>query len=288
MKKKLGIVALLVLGFILFIVGRFIFIETQQTSGVLKVESSLPASIFIDNVAIGKTPFENEYKAGEYFLKLIPEESATQTASWQKKIKVNKKTLTYVNVEMGSLDISTSVEVFEMTKAEKSLNRSKGEMNIETEPSGAIIYLNNDEKGVSSLYLGDLPAGDHEISVFMPGFFRKTKKIHIVPGYRLHAYIKLAVDPNQSPSYRLEEPIKMSSPSAEVKSDEGKKTVVINDTPTGWLRVREDATINASESGKVNPGDSFEIMEEKDGWYKITFEGNKTGWISSEYTRVKE
>ena len=90
MKKKIGILLLLLLGFFLFVAIRFFLLDTQNTFGQLRIMSSPVATIFINNVAIGKVPFEDKYKAGEYLLKLIPEENATQTASWQRKITIRK------------------------------------------------------------------------------------------------------------------------------------------------------------------------------------------------------
>lgn len=290
MKKKIGIVMLLLTGFILFVFIRFALLNNQNAFGRLKVVTSPAATVFLNNVATGKVPYEDRMKAGEYLMKLIPEENATSTASWQHKIKVQNNTLTFVNVELGSTDISTGADVFDVVKLNKVLPGDKGQMYVETEPSGAIVYLDNDEKGVAPLVLSDVGKGDHEISIFMPGFFRRTQKINIVPGYQINAYVKLAVDPNQSPTFNLEGSSSSSSSATQSASSapSGKNQIEIIDTPTGWLRVRDDATINASESGRVNPGDKFEILEEKENWYKIAFDGNKTGWISKEYTRKLE
>lgn len=59
--------------------------------------------------------------------------------------------------------------------------------------------------------------------------------------------------------------------------------VVIKETPTGWLRVREGPGTNYSEIDKVYPGESFPLLEEKDNWYKIELEDNIAGWISANY-----
>ena len=281
MKKKVGILVLLCVGFGIFLIIRYFILESQNIYGKIKIVSSPVASIFINNVATSKVPYEDKLKAGEYLLKLIPEENATDTASWQRKIKVYKNTLTYVNAELGSTDISTAADVLSVTKMDRMGKNDTGELAIETEPNGAIIYVDNDEKGVSSIIVADIPKGDHELSVFMPGFFRRTQKINITSGYRINAFIKLAADKTQPSTFQLDDS-KIATPEA-TQTNTGKQMILIKDTPTGWLRVREDSTINASESGRVNPGQKFELLEEKTGWYKIEFEKNKTGWVSSEY-----
>ena len=65
------------------------------------------------------------------------------------------------------------------------------------------------------------------------------------------------------------------------------KSVVISATPTGWLRVRSEPNLNATEIAKVNTGESFTFLEEKDGWYKIALKDGKDGWVSSQYATIQ-
>jgi len=60
-------------------------------------------------------------------------------------------------------------------------------------------------------------------------------------------------------------------------------TVVIGETPTGWLRVREGPAIDYPEIAKVYSGESFPLLEEIENWYKIELEGRINGWISAKY-----
>jgi len=284
MKKKLGVFLFLLILFIGFLAIRFFVMDKQNSNGQLKVLVSPSASVFMDNVAVGKTPFEDKFKVGEYLLKLIPEGNATDTASWQSKIKIYKNTRTYVNMELGSSDISTSGEVFTSVKMTTPVKSGYGEVMVETEPQGAIVYLDNDEKGVAPVKLENVLKGDHEISVFMPGFFRRTQKINVDPGYQVNAKFKLAIDQSQTP--KIEEK-KTATEEASLKESnvdiKTRKQATIKETPTGWLRVREEPNAEASESAKVNPGDKFDILGEEAGWIKIEYEKNKTGWISGQY-----
>ncbi len=58
MKKKLLIVIVLVAIFLIFIFVRFFWLDKQNASGKIKVLSSPAATVFIDNVAMGKSPYE--------------------------------------------------------------------------------------------------------------------------------------------------------------------------------------------------------------------------------------
>ena len=199
-KGKLLLLTILVTFFGLFVGVKFFILDKQNEFGSLTVLSSPSATVFLDNVAAGKTtPYRNErVKIGEYVIKLIPQGEATQTASWKGRIKINKNALTYVNRELGSSDVTSAGEVFVVEKmSTPPKNDNYGEIYLETDPIGAIVYLDNDEKGVSPMLLGDVLKGTHELSIFMPGFFRRTQKINVDSAYRVTAQIKLAIDQSQ-------------------------------------------------------------------------------------------
>ena len=283
MKNKLSLLLVLVLLFIAFVSIRFFIFDKQNEYGRLKIISSPTASVFLNSTVIGKTPFEDKYKVGEYLLKLIPETSATDTASWNGKINIYKNSLTYVNRELGSSDIASAGEIFTTVKmTKKPSNAESGEIYVETEPQGAIVTLDNDEKGVAPALMENVFRGDHELSVFMPGFFRRTQKINVDSGYRVNAVFKLAIDQSSSFAKESSDKTKTASSSGSVSS---KTYVKIRDNPQGWLRVRVDGSIDASESAKVKPGEKYEFLEEKTGWFKIKLANGGVGWISSQYAK---
>lgn len=282
-KGKLLLLTVLVTLFGLFVGVKFLILDKQNEFGSLKVLSSPSATVFLDNVAVGKTtPFEDRVKVGEYLIKLIPQGEATQTASWQGRIKINKNALTYVNRELGSSDVTSAGEIFTVAKMEtRPKSDGYGEIYVETDPIGAIVYLDNDEKGVSPVLLGDVVKGTHELSIFIPGFFRRTQKVNVDGEYRVTAQIKLAIDQSQK---RASSSASLKKPDATASAQKAEaKQVQIKDTPTGFLRVREEPTTSASEVAQVKPGDKFSVVEEQEGWYKIEYEQGKQGWISSEY-----
>ena len=86
-----------------FVLIRYFVFDKSNEYGKLKVISSPGASIFINNTIIGKTPYDDKYKVGEYLLKLIPEGTATETASWNGKINIYKNSYIYDNVIMDMI-----------------------------------------------------------------------------------------------------------------------------------------------------------------------------------------
>jgi len=282
MKGKLSLLLILVLLFIGFVAVRFFILDKQNEYGKMKIVSSPTASIFLNSAFIGKTPFEDKYKVGEYLLKLIPETTASDTASWNGKINIYKNALTYVNRELGSSDIASAGEIFTTVKmTKKPSNPESGEIYVETEPQGAIVTLDNDEKGVAPALMENVTRGDHELSVFMPGFFRRTQKINVDPGYRVNATFKLAIDQSSSFAKEPDDKTKTASSSGDTNS---KIYVKIKSNDQGWLRVRVDGAINASESAKVKPGEKYEFLDEKTGWFKIKYNDNKDGLVSGDFT----
>ena len=62
------------------------------------------------------------------------------------------------------------------------------------------------------------------------------------------------------------------------------KRVRITTTPTGFLNVRSSPNTGSSVVAKVNPGETYELLEEQPGWYKIKLPSGQ-GWVSSEYAK---
>jgi len=277
----------LIIFFLSYFAIKFFILSQQNQYGILKVNSTPTASIFLNNLHIGKTSYEDKVKVGEYILKLIPEGGATESASWQGKIKIYKNAKTYVNIELGNSDLNTTGEIFSVKLiTDRKFKKGTGGIEVDTEPQGAIVYLDNDEKGIAPLLLADVPEGQHELSVFMPGFFRRTQKINIEAGYQVEAFFKLAIDQSaQIETNKKEEDKKNeATESAKIK----KTYIIVKENELGFLRVREKPTIYSSEAARVKPGDKFEVLDEEAGWYKIKYEGDKEGWVSSLYVEKKE
>lgn len=281
MKGKLKLIVVLCIAFVVFILIKLLFDITSKKEGRLHIESRPGAAVFLDNVMKGNTPYTSSHKEGDYMLKIVPDGVATQAASWQKKISILNGSLTYVDVQLESTDIGSWADVYWLTRL-GGFTKASG-LVVETEPSGALVYIDNDEKGVSPLTLENVTQGNHELSLFMPGFSRRSKKININPGFQLHAFVKLSLDPSQKSQYTIDEPVQLSTAAASIK--EPSNTILILETPTGWLRVRDEPTLAGSESARVNPGQRFELLEEQAGWFKILIDSEKEGWISSEYAK---
>jgi len=63
--------------------------------------------------------------------------------------------------------------------------------------------------------------------------------------------------------------------------------VIIQETGTGWLRVRKEPSSSGEELGKVNVGEKLPYLGEtsETGWHQVEFEGSK-GWLSAKYATL--
>jgi uncharacterized protein YgiM (DUF1202 family) len=59
--------------------------------------------------------------------------------------------------------------------------------------------------------------------------------------------------------------------------------VTVKETLKTLLKVREGPGASYSVISAVSPGESYPLLEEAEGWYKIEFEEGKTGWILGLY-----
>jgi len=59
--------------------------------------------------------------------------------------------------------------------------------------------------------------------------------------------------------------------------------VLIKDTETGWLNVRQGPGKQYLILVKIYPGEKYPFLEEKNNWYKIELKDKTQGWILSDY-----
>lgn len=80
---------------------------------------------------------------------------------------------------------------------------------------------------------------------------------------------------------------------AEPLTFEGKEVVEIKtvtiaiEDGSPFVNVREKPTVYSEKVGQVEDGDSYELIEEEAGWYKIKFD-EVEGFISIKYAEIKE
>jgi len=276
--KKLALLAIVL---VLIGAGAYaIFVLKPKSPAGLKVNTTPNTSIFLNDKLIGKTPYDDKQPAGEYVLKLIPEESSSTVATWQGKIVLRPSLQTYVSRDLGESEVTSGGETLSFEK----ISVNQAEVEVSAVPDGSVVLFDGQDRGAAPQLLSDVLPGEHDIEVSSPGFISRTVRAVAISGYKLSVAFQLALN-------KTAEASSSATPAANVtgtpgktdtKTTTGKPTIQIKDTPTGFLRVRGGPSTSATETAQVKPGETYPLLDESDGWYKILVD-DKEGWVSGRY-----
>jgi len=271
-KVILFLTPLLVLTILFLII--VLIVNRESGKGALQVTSVPATQVFLDGKFIGKTPLclcelQQLVKTGEHTIKLVPVEKGFK--EYEQKITIFQGVLTVVD---RTFDKKSSASTGSVITLSDISDKNKSEILVISFPTGAQVVLDSNVKGETPLEIKDVTASDHEIKLLKDGYREKVIKVKTVPGKRLEAAVSLGIRTD------LTEENAKASTSAEVVNK-----VVILETPTGFLRVRERDSLGSSQIGTVNPGDNLELVSEKENWYEIKLTDGQIGWISTEYAR---
>ena len=276
MKKKiisgiLSIIGILLVGLsILYFLN---FFEPQK-AGIL-IESDPIATIFIDGQEMGKTPYEAEFKPKEIMIKIKPESLEGQIFDdYETKVNLISGIKTVViKTFRESEDYSSGVVV-----SFEKVSNNNSYVTVVSIPDNAQVLIDDKVYGYTPMRI-TVPGGDHNLLVVADKYLKKQLPIRVYKGYKLTAFVKLA---------KSNEPVQTQ---VEQKVDEVLFRIKIDKVDTGFLRVREGASVGFPEVGQVKPGEEYDVIEtgENNKWYKIKFGENeglpagRQGWVSAEF-----
>ena len=226
-------------------------------SGV-EIVSNPMAKVYINGIEKGMTPYkDNSLKPGVIEIKL----DNNNGNFWERKIKLENNVTSVINWTLG--EEGDGGYILSMEKTGK-----KGGILVNSNPGGAMIYLDGELKNSTPALIEEVGGGDKKLSISFPGYKSVNLIIKVVDNYQLIVDTKLEKEdvlvPSQIPTKSLEPRLK------------------ILETETGWLRVRDAANNNGIEIGRAKPGEIYELLDENTDWYQIKFE-EKSGWISTKY-----
>ena len=278
MKKILFIITPILLAIVIFIVI-FIVVNKNIGKGALQVTSIPISKVYLDNKLIGQTPLRkyevnDMITAGIHSLRLVPLQGDLE--AFEEKITITSSVLTVVDRTFGP-GASSHGSVISLTPIS---DKKDAQLLIVSFPNKSQVFLDSNPSGMSPLLLKNLTVSDHEIKLTKDGYKDKTLNIKTALGYKLEALVFLGVNLTAATTSALPSPSASVSPTliASIK-------VLILSTPTGFLRVRQDATIASNQIGTVNPGEKYDFVAEKPGWFEIKLTNGQTGWISSQYAQ---
>jgi len=251
-----------------------LFLNKNSGKGALQVTSVPASQVYLNGQLIGETPLckcdtKQMIPIGNYRIRLIPKEGNSK--SYDEQITINKSTLTVVDRTFGENSSGSVITLMPLP------NKKETELMVISFPDKTNVFLDNNQKGVAPILLKDVIESDHELKLTKEGYLDRTLRIRTTSGFRLKSIVFLSVNPSIAST-------SSQTPLSTPQIPKVEKVTVL-DTPTGFLRVRADSSITSSEIGRVPPGDSLELVGEKEGWFEIKMTDGKTGWISSQYAK---
>lgn len=232
------------------------------------MQSNISAKVFLNDMEAGPAPFQDDtLKPGDYAVSLRADE-ATSSAKvfWQGYAKLNEGTLTIVIRDIADSKDTSSGEII-------SLENGKG-VTITSSPGGAEVFIDGVLKGVTPLTVSDIEEGEHQFIISRENFLKRSIRSKVIDGLNLSLAVDLAIT----------EPDLTKLPGTPITST---AEIIIRNTPTGFLRVRDKAGLGGKEIGQVKPGETLILLEESPGWVRIRLKDGKEGWVSSTYTQKK-
>jgi hypothetical protein len=274
MKKIFYILAPFILVVLIFTAVLF-YLSQNKGKGALQVTSAPVAKVYLNGKLLGQTPLcqcelKDMLTIGDYSLKLVPIQVGFEP--FEEKITINPKVLTVVDRSFATQGLGSG-SVINLSPLS---DPKDAQISIVSFPDSAQVFLDDNLEGQSPIILKNVTESDHELKLSKDGYKDKIVRIKTTPGYKLDAFIFLGINPDVAA-------ITASTASASASLPIAK--VIILQTPTGFLRVRDQASLNGSEVGQVKPGETYALLSEQPDWFQIKLANGKSGWISSQYSQ---
>jgi hypothetical protein len=267
---KIFTILLLITVFVLTIF--FILGSLKPKFAGIYIETNLPASVWINDKQLGRTPFRKRLPPGDVFIKLIPDSFGEAIAPYETKLTLLAGLETVVRYDFGETVDESSGDVVSF---EKTIG-GDASMVVVSSPEEAQFSINGREGFSTPFKVSPLTPGVYELVFTNFGYKDRTVKVRARGGYKLIVVVKLAKQAeieNNPPAFAIpEDAIGM---------------IEILSTSTGFLRVREKPSTTADEIGQVAPGERYPLVsiDKTTGWFEIELRSGKRGWVSSQYAR---
>ena len=268
----IGLAILAVAAF--FLIGYF----RPKTAGV--IISTNPASlVFVNGEELGRTPVENKkLEPGEAIIKLIPESFDNPLTPYETKIDLVAGVQTAIKWEFGETVEKSGGEVISY----EEIDKGDTALAIISVPDAAQVTVDGQVKGFTPFKTSSITADRHTISVSFENYVERVFEVQVREGYKLTAVVDLAKGEEVLQEVKIEE--------IEEEEEEEKEIITILATSVGFLRVRGEPSTLGEEVGRVEPGETYEVLatDETTGWYKIEYEDGEEGWISNQYAELND
>ena len=237
------------------------FLGIKQKSGISIQSSPDTATVFLDNKEVGKTPYEDKnLNVKQYVVKLDKD-----GASWQGNIKLTSGTETIINRDLAKDQASSAGEML-------SLERGKG-ITVISNPSDSDVEIDGKNFGKTPITL-NIADGEHTILISHQNYLKRSIKASLPKDFNLTVSVDLAL--SEADLTTISAPVITQT-----------QEVIVKSTPTGFLRVRDKASLLGKEIARVNIGDKLILLEEQGDWDRVRLSDGTEGFVSSAYVQKK-
>ena len=238
-----------------------VLLGIKQKSGISIQSSPDSATVFLDDKEVGKTPFEDKnLDVKQYNVKLDKD-----GASWQGNVKLTPGTLMIINRDLAKDQASSSGEIL-------SLDGGSG-ITIISNPGESEVEIDGKVYGKTPISI-KLADGEHTILVSHANYLKRSIKALLPKDYNLTVSVDLAL--SEADLTTISAPVISQTPE-----------IIVKQTPTGFLRVRNKGSLSGKEIAQVNIGDKLILLEELNGWDRVRLPSGVEGFVSSSYVEKK-
>ncbi|OGE18619.1 hypothetical protein A3J19_04055 [Candidatus Daviesbacteria bacterium RIFCSPLOWO2_02_FULL_41_8] len=244
-----------------------VVLGVKKTSGISVLSEPSDATVYLNEKQVGQTPWgEKGLDIGDYLVKI-----EKGKASWQGRVKLTGGTVTVVTRDIATDSASAAGEVL-------TLDKGKG-LTVISNPPDALVEIDGQPYGKTPVAV-NINSGEHAILISHQNYLPRSFSADLPENFNLTVSVDLASteadlaaasSPSSSPS-----PVITQTPA-----------VLVKQTPTGFLRVRDKPSLNGKEIAQVKPGESFPLLAELKSWDKIRLSDGREGYVSSAYVEKK-
>jgi len=268
--------------------GQEFWFDKDNPSDTLKIISDPSgATVYIDNSEVGKTPFSSStITTGDYEVKISLAGYETQVT----RINVQKGYTLNGSIKLFPYPVPVSLKAFEGSPNlyDASLDNNAVTSDTQAWVKGLIYWnktrgINIDSVGANTSQIFDYYV-DYKGNIFdSNGNPIITKQdFEKLSNVKRGAYLGRISD-----GAGITKEAKAALDTLAI-TGVTPKTAKVNQTPYGWLRVRNAASLNGAEIGRAVSGTSYQVLAEQTGWVKVKISDTLEGWVSSAYITLSE
>ncbi len=265
--KKIAIWTLILLSVLVILIRYSSKIEEmllgiKQKSGISILSTPDQATVFLDGKEVGKTPYDDKNLDVKQYNVKIEKDGAT----FQGNVKLTAGTIVIINRDLAKDQASSSGEIL-------TLDKGRG-ITVISNPSVSGVEIDGKVVGITPISI-NLSLGEHTILVSHPNYLKRSIKAALPKDFNLTVSVDLAL--SEADLTTISAPVITQTPEVTVKS-----------TPTGFLRVRDKASLSGNEIAQVKVGDKLILLEELGSWDRVRLSNGIEGFVSSTYVEKQK